>query len=104
MTMIYDYFYYYYYDYYSLVITITSYINYDSIFSILYYIHSIMLYTAHNIHTLKRLIFGNISFREINLRKDLFSLMKIMYFTFANKVNVNNFGLIYFKYWYWFFD
>ena len=28
--------------------------------------------------------------------------MKIMYFTFANKVNVNNFGLIYFKYWYWF--
>ena len=53
-----------------------------------------MLYTAHNINTLKRLSFANISFREINLGKDLFSLMKIMYFTFTNKVNVSNFGLI----------
>ena len=60
----------------------------------------------HNItaHTLKRLIFAKISFREINLRMDFFLLMKILYFTFANKVNVNNFGLIYFKYCYWFFD
>ena len=52
-----------------------------------------MLYTAHNINTLKRLSFANILFREINLGKDLFSLMKIMYFTFTNKVNLSNFGL-----------
>ena len=63
---------------------ITIYINYDSIISIFQlYIHSIILHTAHNLHTFKRLIFESIYFREKNARKDLFLLMQIVYFTFA---------------------